>query len=87
MLNRNSMVAGFLLGCIMPAIAYVVFNVLYKNVTLLHKPALPYLVAIGLNLIIIRFCYKKDVPDTGKGVILATFISMIIFVVFKVKLT
>jgi hypothetical protein len=55
---------------------------------LLGKPAIPYLVALALNLIIIRTCYKKDADQTGRGVMLATFVCMLLLVfVFKVKLT
>ena len=87
MLNKNSILAGFLIGFILPGTAYLLFNILYKNNHLFYKPALPYLIALALNLFITRICYKKEADDTGRGVMLATFISMVLFIVFKVKLT
>ena len=79
---------GFIIGLILPALALMLFNILYKGAMLFNKPAIPYLVALGLNLIIIRICYKKNADQTGLGVMLATFISMLLLVfVFKIKLT
>jgi hypothetical protein len=87
MLNRNTLLTGFLIGSILPATAWVVFNVLYKNWVILHKPAIPYLVTLGINLFIVRLCYKKDADETGKGVMMATFIGMILMVIFKIQLS
>jgi len=88
MFQKNSLLLGLLLGFILPGLALLFFNVLYKNIVLLGKPAIPYLVALGLNLIIIRICYKKDADQTGRGVMVSTFICMLLFVmVFKVRLT
>jgi hypothetical protein len=87
MLNRNTLLTGFLIGSILPAIAWVVFNVLYKNWVIFHKPAIPYLVALGINLFIVKHCYKKDADETGKGVMMATFICMILMVIFKIQLS
>ena len=82
------MLTGFVLGLIAPGIALLLFNVLYTDVVLFNKPAIPYLVALALNLIIIRTCYKKNADQAGRGVMLSTFICMLLLVfVFKVKLT
>ncbi|MFD1257340.1 hypothetical protein ACFQ3S_11080 [Mucilaginibacter terrae] len=88
MVIRNLMLTGFVLGLIFPGLTLLLFNVLYKNVLLLNKPAIPYLVALGLNLFIIRICYKKGADQTGRGVMLATFIAMLImFFLFKIRLS
>jgi hypothetical protein len=86
--GKNSMLTGFVVGLIPPGIALILFNVLYKDVVLLNKPAIPYLVALALNLFIIRVCYKKDADQTGRGVMLATFLCMLALIfIFKVRLT
>lgn len=88
MFQKNSILVGFVLGLILPGLALLIFNVLYKDIVILGKPAIPYLLALGLNLIGMRICYKKDADQTGRGIMLSTFIGMLLLVVvFKVKLT
>jgi hypothetical protein len=88
MFHKNSMFVGFVLGLILPGLALLLFNILYKDAVVLGKPAIPYMVALGLNLIAIRISYKKDADQTGKGIMLSTFICMLLLVlVFKVRLT
>jgi len=88
MLRKNSILTGFVIGLIIPGLALLLFNVIYKGAVLLNKPAIPYLVALGLNLFFIRICYKKDADQTGKGIMLSTFICMLLMVLlFRVKLS
>lgn len=77
MLNKNSVTAGFLAALIFPVIAFAVKYLLKNTVFILNKPAVPYLVAIALNLILIRLCLKKDFDKTGRGIMLATFMIMV----------
>jgi len=81
------MLTGILSGLIIPAVAWLIFNVLYKGVVLFNKPAIPYLVALGINLFIIRICFKKNLDDTGRGVMVTTFVCVILLLVFKIRLT
>ncbi|WP_345954718.1 hypothetical protein [Mucilaginibacter sp. PAMB04168] len=88
MLGKNSVLIGLLLGLILPLTAWLLFSKLYPNVIILNKPAIPYLVALGINLLIIRLCYKKNADETGRGVMIATFACMLLFLfVFKIRLT
>jgi len=81
------MLSGILLGLITPALAWFLFHVLFEGVVLFHKPAIPYLIALGINLFIIRICFKKNLDDTGRGVMLTTFVCVILILVFKIRLT
>lgn len=85
MLHKNSMLSGFFLGLIAPA--WLIFHVIYKDLVLLHKPAIPYLVALGINLFIIRICFKYNLDNAGRGVMVTTFIGVLLLLVFKVRLT
>ena len=85
---KNSILMGLLIGSLLPAVAWVLFAMLYPNTVILNKPAIPYLVAIGLNLFIIKLCFKSHADHTGKGVMLATFASMLIMVfILKVRVS
>lgn len=81
------MLWGMLSGLIAPALAWLLINVVYKGVVFLNKPAIPYLVALGINLFIIRLCFKKNMDDTGRGIMASTFVCVILILVFKIRLT
>lgn len=85
MLKNNSIVTGLIGGCILPGISLFIFLYLLKgNFLVLNKPGVPYLIAIALNLFIIRYCFKQGKDNTGIGMILVTFIFTA--VVFLLKL-
>ncbi|MEO7213957.1 hypothetical protein [Mucilaginibacter sp.] len=85
MLNKNSIGAGFLLGSILPALSWVVFEyVLHNNAVIMDKPAVPYLIAIGLNLVLLRVCFKNNLEDAAKGIMMVTFTFMLVVFLFKI---
>ena len=77
------MAAGLLAALIFPVSAFAVKYFLKNNVFILNKPSVPYLIAIALNLVMIRFCLKKDLEKTARGIMLATFLVLIL--VFTLK--
>jgi len=83
MLKKNSLFAGTLVGLILPVISIIVAYWLKTNIYLMNKPALPYFIAIGLNLVLIRICFKKDLDKTSRGIMLTTFVFMVLIFVFK----
>ncbi|TSD67886.1 stationary phase survival protein SurE [Inquilinus sp. KBS0705] len=88
MFKKNSIVAGLLIGCIMPALAWLVFNfILHNDAIIMDKPGVPYLIAVGLNLLILRYVFKKDLGETAKGVMIITFVVMIAAFVLKINIT
>jgi hypothetical protein len=84
MLKRNSMAAGMLAGLLFPAIALAAAHFLRNNLYLLNKPALPYLIAIAFNLIIMRICSKKKMVNTVKGIMITTFAFMALILLIVV---
>ncbi|MDP9081336.1 MAG: hypothetical protein M3O71_28325 [Bacteroidota bacterium] len=86
MLNKNSLLTGTLLALIFPAIAWITAHYLKNNIDLINRPALPYWIAIGLNLIMLRFAFKKDLDKTSNGIMLTTFAAMIAIFMFKAYL-
>ena len=76
---------GFLLALPFPAIAWLVASLLKNNVDIISKPALPYIIAIALNLLMLRFTVKKDLDRTARGVMLGTFAIMLALFMFKVR--
>jgi len=79
MLKKNNIAIGLLAGLIFPGLTWLVFGYFFKNkVILLNKPTIPYLVAIAVNLFIIRYLFKKGDDQTGTGMILCTFVGMLL---------
>ncbi|QJD94582.1 hypothetical protein HH214_01170 [Mucilaginibacter robiniae] len=83
---KNNLLTGLISGLIIPAIAWVIFDYKFPEFQIQHKPAVPYLIALALNLFIIRYCYKNGTEQTGKGVMLSTFVCMLLITIFKIKL-
>ncbi|QEC77723.1 hypothetical protein [Mucilaginibacter ginsenosidivorax] len=75
MLKNNSIVVGLLGGAVLPGISLFIFLYLLKgSFLILNKPGIPYLIAIALNLFIIRYCFKAGKDNIGAGMILTTFV-------------
>jgi hypothetical protein len=84
MLKKNNLFTGILAALIFPAIAWGISYLLTNNVVIINRPAIPYLFAIALNLVAIRLIQKKDMDDTARGIMLATFVIMGVIVVTKI---
>jgi hypothetical protein len=78
MLNRNSIVTGILIALVFPAIAVAAAYLLKGNLYIINKPALPHFIAIAFNLVLIRICAKKGLPDTSRGIMITTFVFMLL---------
>ncbi|MBB3058934.1 hypothetical protein [Mucilaginibacter gotjawali] len=83
MFSKNSYLAGALIALVFPAISLVAAYLLKDSMLLFNKPALPYLVAIVLNLIIMRLLSKKETVKTVKGIMIVTFIFIIVLFILK----
>jgi hypothetical protein len=78
MLNKNHIVTGLIAGLILPATTWIILGyVLNNKVLIFNKPAIPYLIAILINLFIIKYLFRKGSDQTGIGMILSTFVAMI----------
>ena len=79
MLKKNNIAIGLFAGLIVPGITWLIFGYILKNqAVILNKPAIPYLLAIALNLFAIKYLFKTGKDQTGMGMILCTFVVMIL---------
>ena len=85
MLNKNTMLAGMLIGLILPLFCVLVFEVIFHNPAIAGKHGLPYLVAIAINLVLLKYFAKKDKDKTMQGIMLITFVCMLLVFVFRFK--
>ena len=87
MLTKNSLPFGLLIGAIAPAIAWIIFDlILHNDAVILNKPGVPYLIAVGINLVLIRFSMKKGNDQTSKGIMMVTFLVMVLVFIFKINI-
>ena len=84
---KNNLFLGLVLGLIFPLLAQLL--VLFTSVQtslFAHKPIAIYVIAATLNLIAVRFLYRGGKEKTANGVILATFLAMIVLIVLQREL-
>jgi hypothetical protein len=85
MFKKNNLFLGMLYGFIPPVLAWLIFAVLLKNdAIIMDKPAAPYLIAIALNFLMLRFSAKAYLDKTSNGIMIATFACTILIFVLKI---
>ncbi len=85
MLTKNNLFTGILIALVFPAISCLVAYLLKDNGYVINKPALPYFVAVAINMVLIRVSMKKDLDQTGRGIMLATFVIMLLIFILKIQ--
>ncbi|MCJ8210358.1 hypothetical protein MUY27_11620 [Mucilaginibacter sp. RS28] len=50
------------------------------------KPAVPYFIAIALNLLLIRWSHRSNADKISRGIMVSTFLFMILLFLIKVKI-
>ena len=90
MFNRNSMWFGILIGILMPLVVYaLLYGVLYlylhfTGTESFFDESKLQLIAPVINLFIIRYYFvNKKYDDTGRGLLLVTFVYVIAYFVIN----
>ena len=83
MFKKDTVWLGLGTGLLFPAIAYFIVEVIKKNLTFLGKDDLLYIGCVAINLLLLKYAYKKNMELTGRGIISATFICAFIFFYYK----
>ena len=87
MFKKNNLLLGVLYGFLPPALAWLVFSyILHNEAVIMDKPAAPYLLAIGLNLLLLRYCARKYLDKTSSGIMISTFVCMLLVFIFKMHI-
>jgi len=77
-MRRNSFLLGSLLGASAPAVAYIL-KVFSPLGTTMHPLSL-YVIAAGINLLLLRFFYRQARERTARGVLLITFLALVLLI-------
>jgi len=86
-MNKNSILTGLLIGAIAPILSLLLtYYTLLQQTIAPNKPTVLFLIAGVINLILMRMVYKKGFDNMGKGIMLITFVSMLI-ILYTQKIT
>lgn len=85
MLNRDNVWLGTVLGLVLPAIAFLLVEMLKRNITMLKKADLLYIGCVALNLILVKYYSSRYMESTVRGIIGSTFICAFVFFFYKVQ--
>jgi uncharacterized membrane protein len=85
MLKRDNVLLGTILGLALPGIAFLIIEVLKKNIRIMQKEDILYVGCVALNLILVKYFFRKEMENTARGVIGATFLCAIVFFYYKMR--
>ena len=80
-MQKNSLLAGVLIGVIAPVLAYIISTYTTVQQSLFSdKPIAFYVIAAVINLIIVRFSFRAGQDKFAKGIVLITFLAMLVLI-------
>ena len=85
MFKKDNVWVGLFLGLLLPGLGFVIVEVLKRNLIYLAKADLLYIGCVAINLLLLKYAYKKELEATAKGIISATFICALIFFYYKIN--
>jgi len=84
MLKKDNLLTGILAALVFPALAWAVTELFKDTAYIINRPLVPYFIAIGLNLILVRLGMRRGLDKAAKGMMLATFVFMVLLFIFKI---
>ena len=87
MINRiqNSVWAGFGPGVFVPGILVAIVWFVMHRVAFLAKADLLLIGCIGVNALLLKYFFKVNKENTGRGILSATFIWAFLFFFYKIR--
>lgn len=68
------------IGAVFPALAHVLVRFTDLELHFLpQKPMAIYTLAVLVNLVLLRFVYRAGNDHTGKGIVVSTFLAMLLY--------
>ncbi len=77
---KNNLWIGVGIGAVSPALAHVLVRFTDLELHFLpQKPMAIYTLAVLVNLVLLRFVYRAGNDHTGKGIVVSTFLAMLLY--------
>ncbi len=83
MFKKDTVWLGLGAGLFFPGLAVFVVEIVKRNLIVLQKDDLLYIGCVAINMLLLKYAYKKDMELTAKGIISATFVCAFIFFFYK----
>lgn len=83
MLKNNNILTGIGIGLILPVLTGIIFELFLTNVSIMGKRGMHYLIAVLLNLVLVRYFAKKGSDRLMQGVMLVTFVFALVVFIFR----
>lgn len=81
--KTNHFFAGMGAGLIMPVVAYLLSSYTHWITYIGNKPLGFYVLAALINLLLVRYFYRNDGENTARGVIMITFLGLLVLIITK----
>lgn len=87
MINRiqNSVWAGFGIGILVPGVLISMVWLIMHRVAMLAKADLLLIGCIAVNALLLKYFFKLNKENTGRGILSATFIWGFLFFFYKIS--
>lgn len=80
-MKKDSFILGFITGVLAPIIAFLLTTYTsFQQDYFANKPIALYVLAAVINLIVVRFIYRAGYEKFAKGIILLTFLAMLVLI-------
>lgn len=77
---KNNLWIGVGIGAVFPALAHILVRFTDLELHFLpQKPMAIYTLAVLVNLVLLRFVYRAGNDHTGKGILVSTFLAMLLY--------
>ena len=86
MINRikNNVWAGFGIGLIVPGVLVSIVWFVMHRISFLTKADILLIGCIAVNALLLKYFFKINKENTGRGILSATFIWGLLFFVYKI---
>ena len=82
---KDTALTGFGIGMLVPGVLIGITWFIMKQVSFLAKADLLLIGCIGINAILLKYFFKQNKENTGRGVLSATFIWGFAFFIYKIR--
>lgn len=82
---RNTVWAGFGIGILLPGLLVAIVWFVMHRFAFLAKADLLLIGCIGVNALLLKYFFKVNKENTGRGVLSATFIWAMLFFFYKIR--
>ncbi|PYF74466.1 stationary phase survival protein SurE [Pedobacter nutrimenti] len=82
---KDTVFTGFWIGLAVPGVLVGITWYIMHQVSYLAKADLLLICCIGVNALLLKYFFKQQQENTGRGILSATFLWALAFFIYKVR--